>query len=569
VKMPSENDPTITVEYWDDSWKSLAAYAKSFTIKDAGVLNVPTADILLSNKDGHWTSGASKIPYYSPIRLTADVRGVVDEIFLGHYLRHEGDFTRRKHNVRLKCKGYALKLLRDTITYPYHADDLNRGVWTMKDVIEDFLGNPDSGHDTGITLIMDNGDILTERPVDDFDRETLLDALRSIAEKLNYDGYIYDSPPNLKLNFKAVGTIQANPSITLEHPFVFIKPIGDAEEIRNFILPWGDFEIGYPPSLDRWTEIHDRWANLWTPDSGCTVSTFATGMAGAGSIKVSNTMGNNVGATLDISKDPDYSYIDCSDGRFNQISMWLYNGFSKEIVPTTDLIDDLGNVIRRGPGLLDHDYPSIPKEKWPKWSQVIGPDLTIRDTPYGGFWNKDWFYVTGSSFTWKVKKVKIWMGATNTEAAYILIDGLHFAGGVRINPLLNADYYPTCPVKDDTSIGLYGRAVRHIEDREIRTFAQATLDAQRELAALKDPIRKIKVKKGAKTWAKPHQYLTLNLPEYEINSEYWRILDLMHEWKAKGNILRTTFNLVPQSAKVSTTAIQLDEIGGIMRSLRR
>jgi len=435
----------------------------------------------------------------------------------------------------------------------------------MKDVVEDFLGIPDSSYDTGITLVTDTGSILTETPVDDFDRQTLLDALRSIAEEINYDGYIYDAPPNLKLNFKEVGTIQTNPSITLAHPFIFIKPIRDTEEIRNFILPWGDFEIGYPPSLDRWTEIHDRWADLWTPDTGCTVITSSACMIGAGSIKVSNTVDNNVGATLDISKDPDYSYIDCSDGRFKQIPMWLYNAFNKEIVPTIDLTDDLGNVIRRGPGLLEFNYPSIPKEEWPKWSKAIGPNLTIRNTPFSGFWNKDWFYVTGSSFTWKVTKVKIWMGATNTEAAYILIDGLHFAGGMRINPLLNADNYPTCPVKDDTSIGLHQRRVKHIEDREIRTFAQATLDAQRDLATLKNPIRKVKAKKGAKTWAKPHQYLTLNLPEYEITSEYWRILELIHEWKAKGNILRTTFSLIPQTVKVNTTAIQLDEIGGFIK----
>jgi len=160
---------------------------------------------------------------------------------------------------------------------------------------------------------------------------------------------------------------------------------------------------------------------------------------------------------------------------------------------------------------------------------------------------------------------KIWI----EEAGFIHIDGLHFMGGAQINPLINAAYYPTCPVKDDASITLYGRRVKHTEDREIRTFAQATLAAQRDLAALKDPIRKITVKKGAKPWANPHEVVLLTLPEYEISSEYWRILELQHDWKAKGNILRTTFKLVPQSAKVSTTAIQMDEQAGVLRSLEK
>lgn len=96
-----------------------------------------------------------------------------------------------------------------------------------------------------------------------------------------------------------------------------------------------------------------------------------------------------------------------------------------------------------------------------------------------------------------------------------------------------------------------------------------TLYGQRELAALKDPIRKIKVKKGAKTWARPHQVLVLTLPEYEIDAEYWRILEVQHDWKAKGNVLRTTFTLVPQNERVSMMAIQMDEVGGIFRSLER
>ena len=570
--MPTENDPVISIEYWDDTWKSLLGYAKRFLVKDSGILKISTAEILVNNKGGHWTSGATKIPACADIRITADVRGAVDEIFRGYYLRHEGDFSRRKHDLTLKCKSYAIKLLWDTITRPYHQAYLNQGGWTMKDVIEDFLAEPDSGYDTGITLVTDTGDILTEPPVDDFDRETLLDALREIAEEINYDGYIYDSPPNLKLKFKEIGTVQTNPSITLDHPFIFVRPVKDMEEVRNFVLPWGSIEQGYPPSLDRWTEKHDRWANLWTPDTGNTVSTSLACVEGSGSIKITNSLGSPIGATLDISVDPDYAYVDCSTGRFMHIHMFLHQSFQNQLDvlrPTIDLTDDLGSVIRRGPGLLEFKYPGIKSGEWKTWMQGIGPKVEIEASGWDGWTTKHWWYVSGSDFTWKIKKVRIWAGVWVDEAADLYVDCLHFKGGASINPLINPDYYPACPVKDDTSIGLYGRRLRHIEDHEIKTFKQATTAGQRELATLKDPIRKIRAKKGAKTWAHPHEVLALNLPEYDISSEYWRILDLTHEWLSKGNLLRTTFNLVPQTAPVSTTAIQLDEIAGIFRRLTR
>lgn len=567
--MPTEDEPVVTIEYWDNTWYSIAGYAKSFIVRDAGLLNVPTADITVHNKDGLFTSGTTKIPGVAPIRISADVRGAVDEIFRGYYVRYDGDKTRRKHDLKLHCVGYGVKLLWDTITYPYHQDNENRGVWTMKDVIEDFLGAPDSGVGTGITLVTDGGAILTEEPTDDFERETLLDALRKIGERLNYDGYMTDAPPNLELVFKEVGTVQTNPPITLQDPFVHIRPIQDWEEIRNHILPWGDIEIGHPPGQDRWTEDHDRWAGLWVGDANNTVSTSAAAMVGVGSIKVENLAGSNMGATLDISVDPDYSYINCSTGRFNQLALWIYSGFLNNFLQiTTDLTDTLGNVIRRGPGLLEFKYPALKKEAWQKWWQDIGPTLDIESSGYDGWVKKHWWYMTGSDFNWKVQKVRLWAKVGVPETGFLHLDGLHFRGGARIDPLVNTGYYPTCPVKSDMSIGLYKRRVKHVENREIRTFVQATLMGQRELATLKDPIRKIKVKKGAKTWARPHETILLNLPDYEINSEEWRILELRHEWKAKGNHLRTEFTLVPQSVRMSTAAIQMDEPGGVLRSLR-
>lgn len=534
------------------------------------MLKIPTAEIALNNKDGRFTSGSTKVPDYSKIRIKADVRGTVDDLFLGHYLRYEGDFTRRKHDVTLKCKGHALKLLFDTITYPYHSDDESRGVWTLKDVIEDLLALPDSSYDTGITLVTDSGAILTKKPIDDYDRETLLDTLRKIGEQLSYDGYMSDET---HLVFKAIGTIACSPTITLSHPFVFIRPVRDIEEVRNFILPWGDVEIGAPPGGDRWTEVYNRWTGLWTGGAGCSVGNEETYVQrGSRSIYILNSTNNYPDGTLDVTKDPDYDYIDCSNGRFLQLYMWLMNLITGDILwPTIDLTDDGGNVIRHGRGLFAYgeEWPILPEDVWKEWVLPVGPGQTIRPTAMGGWWHKDWFYYSGSSFSWKITKMRIFSKVWEGGVGKLLVDGAYFRGGRKIDPLLYPSDYPECPVKDDTSITAFGRRVKHVEDREFKTFAQATEGAKRALATLKNPIKKLKVKKGAKTWARPHQTLTLNLPEYDINSETWRVLELEHEWQSRGNILRTVFSLVPQYEKISTTAIQIDELGGILRSLKR
>jgi len=50
--LTSEDDPLVTVEYWDNTWNVITGYAKSFTIRDAGILNVPTADIQFDEPGG-------------------------------------------------------------------------------------------------------------------------------------------------------------------------------------------------------------------------------------------------------------------------------------------------------------------------------------------------------------------------------------------------------------------------------------------------------------------------------------------------------------------------------------
>jgi len=565
--MSSENNPTVAIDWWNGtSWESLKAYAAKFTIRDAGVLRIPSFDLRLKNKAGRFTSGSTKIAGVAPIRVTADVRGVVDTIFAGFYLGYTGDYT-TSHWLDVHAKGYAVKLLWDTITKAYREEWENGVAWTTKTVIDNFLLTPDSGVDTGIVLSTDSGIITTQEPIEDLTKEPLLDALRKICEKINYDGYMASET---SLVLKSVGSVAANPAITLAHPFIYVKPRRDWEEIKNFLLPWGDVEAGIPPTMDRWTQDWQRWTGLWVPDFGCTMVNSSEQALKGVSLKLTNSAGIKASADLDITKDPVYSLINASTGRFAQFSVGLYpTGFGgDDIYPTVYLQDDatpINNMIAYGSHDTSLGYKLL-TAGWTIIKALVGPSTVIKSTTAEGCEANTWWYYAGTTFNWRIKRARIRVG-NSTQVGSCYVDLLYFIGGKKIDPLANAAMYPTCPVKDDSSIASYKRRVAHPQNSALKSFEQATLSAQRDLAVLKDPIQKVEVKKGAKTWAKPHETLTLTIPEYEISGT-WRILEQIFEWSAGSNNLRSTFILVPQTTYVSSQAIQADQISGILRGLK-
>ena len=58
--------------------------------------------------------------------------------------------------------------------------------------------------------------------------------------------------------------------------------------------------------------------------------------------------------------------------------------------------------------------------------------------------------------------------------------------------------------------------------------------------------------------------MTLNVPEYEISNEEWRVLEIETEWKSP-KLLRTTFDLVPKEFPVSTKAYLSDELMRVIK----
>lgn len=536
------------------------------------MLKIPAATVTVDNKAGRFTKSSSEdyIPIWSKFRIRADVRGFYDIPFWGRYVRYEGAMLPRRHDLSLILKGHAVKLLHDAITYDYKDDYDGGDPWTMKTVIQDFLANPDTGYDTGISLITDSGDITTEPPIDNFDKEKLLNALRKIGEKINYDGYLlgeYD------LYFKEVGTEPVTPTTDLAHPFLEVRPVYDTEEIENLVLPWGDVEAGVPPDMDRWTEDYDRWAGLWTADSGCTVvDDDAQKYQGNRSIKItSDAAVTIVGATLDITKDPDCpNGIDCSGDRFVNIKFVVRHNYTSLPIlgPTIDLIDDAGTpaTIRFGEGTGFWFHPGIKANKWSSRYKEVGPSTEIVDTYLDSNLKLKWWYASGSSFTWVVKKIRIWAHLSQAEAKSMWVDAIFFEGGLPIDPIRCAGFYPSpgVPIYDSGSISSYGRRLLHHQDHSVRSFEQAYDSGYRACLANKEPIQKIVVKKGAAPYARPNQYVnSLSVPEYEITGQ-WRVLELAHDWMSKGNNLRTTWTLVPKTQRLGTEAVRRDSVAGLL-----
>lgn len=108
----------------------------------------------------------------------------------------------------------------------------------------------------------------------DFTRQSLQDAFRTIAESIDYDGYVYISGDYAYVKFVGLGTIPASPATTFQDPFLRKPQLEESiDEVKNYILPWGGVELGYPSVPDIFTErAQAKYApDLWEPLDGETI----------------------------------------------------------------------------------------------------------------------------------------------------------------------------------------------------------------------------------------------------------------------------------------------------------
>lgn len=564
--MPTADDPDIKIEYGDttfppSSWTELQDYAASFKIRDAGVLAVPSINLFLHNFQGRFTDNQNSLylKNYGIIRVRVDVGNGLDTLFYGRIYGkrdpisgayYKGGFGAGfgsgfqvgtgglRSTVELFCKDIgAQKLLDQTKTFP---EGMGYASWknTCKEAIEDFLVNPDSEIDTGITLETDNGLITTTEFPRDPNQDSLLDLLRLVADAINYDGYVYVNTSNqLKLYFKQAGTEETNPVITLRDPFKEVEPNYDLDEIGNIIFVWGGTDQGYPVDGDSaFTENSGNWTP-WKGTETITKNCTETPQIGTYCTKITLPSGTaDKGAFINFD-----SNFDCNL-RFNSLVFYGKHNFIDGQFYIR-IYDTDGNALSR----------TSTQESWLYYSFPLGQNAS------------DWYQVIGSTFNWVLTKILFWMPISLWSFS-IWIDGLQVHGGLKIDPIA----YPTLnPKIQDLTGGTISepRVYHHVDDK-INSFEQAQTIGQYVLAVKKNLIRKVSATKSAYTWAKPHQYLRLYLPEHNIAyTEKYRILEQQQDWKTENKVLRTTFTLIKRSDIFDSKAIQMSELAGLLKKI--
>jgi hypothetical protein len=580
--MPDENNPTIYIEYSDEafppsSWESLKEYALDFKVTNSGIFRTPLAELILKNTSGRYTgNGSLTLEPHKLLRIRADVRGTIDTLFYGRIANLESSSKRKKaEKLTITARGMTQKLLQDTIDKQYldeqeqEAEDR-----TMKQVIEDLLTTPDSGFSTGITLVTDSGDITTVKAKHNFDRTTLLDAIKKICEYIGYVGYEEVSGSNINLHLYPYGWQATNPAITIPANEEDRKNILERDfsrsldELYNHIFVWADV-IKYFPNLDKFTENAVE-NGYWTANNDETTVTDENGdRINNKWVKIAKLTGiiPHTDAILDLtSLFPDGLDIDNKHLTALVFDYYVYEPQGDINITLYDTNDDF--ITWHG---LAHGA-CCDNEWWYIYDIPLGKDHHLTTTPnmteytvFIGAGQNVWHIPQNGSFNWIIKKIRFrqYVHAYQGKAFTTRIDGLHFEGSIPVNPIEN----PELTASDQTSINNYGRRIMHQPELTLKDYTLIHTFAEKILETTKNPLYKLTLKYGAKTWIKPNQYVTVNIPVYAISNEQWRIVEFLHEWSTNTKLLRTTFQLTPRYQPVRSSEWYAGLIVGIIKSM--
>lgn len=573
--MPDENNPTIYIEY-GAAWDSLKEYAIKFTTKNGGIFKSPSLELTLKNTNGRYTgNGSITLTHYSNIRVRADVRGTIDLLFQGKIKTLNSNNKDKREILTITAKGTIIdQLLRDSITKKY-LELQNTGVidYTMKQVIENMLLNPDSGIAKTFALQTDTGDINTVKAKHNFDRTPLLDAIQNICEYVGYFGY-EDISQN-KLYLYPYGWQATNPAITIDQDDDALTDRGfetSSEELYNLIMVWASPQVAYPDK-DRFTE-GGYAKGYWSGNTGTTVSDETTiKTINEKSIKGYRSTAGIVALLLDMtSLFP--SGIDIQTKLLTNLIFHYYQDYTGTLdnslfmCPTVYLYDSALREIQWTRG--SYAAPQ-PKASWYAWNFPLGAITTDTFEPYGIIWDdflveNRWYASTPEirdAFDWKIKKIKIVGDTLTSGSLFNCIDGLHFEGAVPINPIEDSDL----AAKDQTSIDTYGLGLLHYDEPAVVDYAVIYPLAEKILANSKNPLIHLTAKYGAKTWVKPNQYVTANFPIYGISSQQYRIIEIEQEWESATKLLRSTFHLTPRTQPVTSREWYRGQIEGLLKNL--
>jgi len=564
--MTDENNATIQIlhsaeAYPPTNYTNVTAYAKEFTIKNAGLLKTPEVTVVLNNKDGLFTSGGTPIEKHNILKITADVRGVVDRVFFGRVTNRNSKNQKKQEVLTLTGRGFSQKLLQDIISKQFLTDNEEKvATFSMKTAIEYMLLHPDSGFDTGVILLTDTGDISTVTAKHNFDREWLLDAIAKCCEYIGYTGYEDTDDDNIQIRLHPYGYSPTNPYITFgdnadgnEYKIIEREYEDGTEEIFNHIMVWAKPNAAYP-SRDYYCEggyASSYWAAL---NGECVVSDSTDySKVNDKSIKIIKSAGSltTMGAVLTFPV-----VINATTRMATHISFALKTSYGNECIGI-ELKDSNNRTVFFGTTVKASARQYA--DGWMIFEIPIGKMYRVNaftnwhirevgDYPHAG---DEWTMPSAQgTFDWDhivTATIKAPYVPAATAVTWYL-DGLHWVLGTTTTPLEDSSLV----AYDTDSINAYGRRVMPYDEPSVSKYDVIGLLGQKILLSTKNPVRKLSLTCGAKTWVNPNQYLTVTQARYGISSEQWRIVEIEHKWSTLTKLLRTKLSLTPRYSPVTS-----------------
>jgi len=556
-------------------------YVERLRIENGGLLRVDNGVLELFGKNSVIGTVAS---HHNEVSVNITPASSSYNIFHGFVWDIRKQLVRPPDYVKLTLdvRSIGQRLADDTVTVDYWSLQMALNpladpdkAWTFRKVINDFLVVPDSGFDTGFTVDADTGGNI-DNVIDascTFERQTLLDAIRMICDRIGYDGYIdTDAELNKKVFLRPYDKAS---TATITVPYVdFEWNSGSLDDVVNYVLVWGGVDEGVP-KYDRFTEYGVSkyspaiWnVEIWYGENGTATIQDVTNLSlgidewrdseGNG-VAVNDycvkaevtdtTFTNRLVAVLEpsLNDNSGVSTFDCLS-RLTRLNFWImgrvtsYPNYGGISFLRIDLTDTSGNTIiyyyspKPQISELERDKPyfiSVP----------VGTQENILSYSESIDFNSWKYSSSTTSFDWEnVEKVRISatspFQSSDTGSWWFVIDGLAFVGGREIDPFAKyAD--ELCPPKyDSTSISNYGVHLLHHQDTLLDDFDIANNEGNRVLNNLKNPVPTIQFTIPA--WSsllRPSDVITVQSPIYNDDV---RIIGCRYEWNSRNKRIRQT-----------------------------
>lgn len=560
----TELNPTLYVEYSlnGTDWVSLLSKTESFNIKDSGIYKVAQCELKLYNKGGYFSTYALN----SYLRVRADVRGVIDTLFYGKTKIPKSESDGKKEHLTVTARGRLNKLLQDAKTYKY-GDAVLNGVhqWNLLETLQNAFTYPDSTHDCGVGIEA-SGTITTMLMKENFDRKTLLDCVQAICEYCAYTGWDDYTVDHADLILEPVGTTLTSPLIEIPAEPLERSYERNIDDAYNHILVFPAINI-YFPSIDFWCE-GGYALGYWTGLEG-TVVTDDTSVVYYGSksikgVKTTNLTTQASQLQLDLTQTF-ASGFDCSTYFILDMNLPYY--FDSD---ATSYGVDNAYVT-----LTDTNNKTIscwlPNDSQRAWHQYTIPIGTVsangvwipKSISVTEIWSNAFAWFGDLDFNWIVTKITVRSRKALIGGSYLkeYVDQLYFTSAISVDPTINT----SLQVSDESYATAYDRNVLNIDAPELSDYMFITTYGTSILNVVKNPIIKLTVKHGAKTWARAGQTVHVaSMPCYGLSNWYGRIVDLEFDYKAETKMLHSIFTLTPRYQPMTSKEWYKGTLAGLL-----